>query len=67
MYTDLYDLDMSVPTEITVVAGEIFHTMVSEIDNFPNGYAFVDPEQNFTCVNVTSRNAGVYNTGYKIW
>jgi hypothetical protein len=37
---DIYDLDVAFPMEITVTAGTTFYTMVSEINSFPNGFAW---------------------------
>jgi hypothetical protein len=36
----VYDLDASVPTEINVIAGTKFYTMVNETSYFPEGFAF---------------------------
>jgi hypothetical protein len=39
-YDNVNNLDIELPTEIEVVAGTTFYTVVSEIDYFPDGYAF---------------------------
>jgi len=52
---------------LTVEAGTQFLVIMKEKDNFPNGFAWMEPVHEFACATVVSKNYGEFNTGYQIW
>jgi hypothetical protein len=63
----LYDLDTNMPSIIEVVAGTSFLTQISEIDSFPNGFAWAVPTVTSDCFSLIDTNVGSFNHGYSVW
>jgi hypothetical protein len=52
-------------TEIN--SGSKFTVRLSEKEDFPNGFPWVEPTDPFDCVDVVSTNFGNFNTGFRQW
>jgi hypothetical protein len=60
-------LDVTPIPEVNVVVGESFYIVLNEMDYFPLGYGWEEPQHEFACVNVLNKNFGEHVRGYQVW